>query len=135
MRLSRLILALLLATISFSSVQAEECVILLHGLAKSSASMEKMAKELKEAGFAVVNFGYPLTEGPIEALSNPVIKDALSLCPDGNRAHFVTHSLGGMKDHITVPVSHPFLMQDREVVRQTIHFLKYGQFHELEDAR
>lgn len=55
--------------------------------------------------------------------------------PDDGKVAVEYTKLGGMKDHITVPVSHPFLMQDREVVRQTIHFLKYGQFHELEDAR
>ena len=40
-----------------------------------------------------------------------------------------------MTDHITVPVSHPFLMKDEEVIRQTIHFLKHGQFQETADLR
>ena len=64
------------------------------------------------------------------------LKDAVTVTKqdDGKVAVEFT-KLGGMKDHITVPVSHPFLMMDREVARQTIHFLKYGQFHEQEDAR
>jgi hypothetical protein len=40
-----------------------------------------------------------------------------------------------MSDHVTVPVSHPFLMNDDEVIRQTIHFLRYGQFWEEADRR
>ena len=218
--------------------EARDCVVLLHGLARSDGSMEEMAQSLEEAGFEVVNHDYPSTEYPIEELSLAAIRAGVSECPEGSRVNFVTHSLGGilvryyleyhdldnlgrvvmlgppnkgsqvvdamaevpgfellhgpaglqlgtdssslpnslgaadfevgiiagtrsinlilsqllpnpddgkvsvestklegMSDHITVPVSHPFLMKDEEVIRQTIHFLRYGQFQELADAR
>lgn len=37
----------------------EECVVPLHGLARSDASMEKVAVEHTEAGDRVLNHGYP----------------------------------------------------------------------------
>jgi hypothetical protein len=36
----------------------------------------------------------------------------------------------GMKQHIVVHASHPFLMKKREVMEQTAHFLEHGRFSE-----
>lgn len=36
--------------------------------------------------------------------------------------------LEGMNDFITLPVSHPFLMKDGEVIRQVIYYLRHGEF-------
>src|SRR5450756_2637498 len=36
--------------------------------------------------------------------------------------------LAGMTDHIVVRAAHPFLMRNRTAIRQTIHFLRTGQF-------
>ena len=223
----------------FPAVAAgQECVVLLHGLARSDGSMEEMAERLSENGFAVINHDYPSTDHPIEELSRSAIREAAAECPGGSKIHFVTHSLGGilvryyleyheldnlgrvvmlgppnkgsqvvdamaeipgfellngpaglqlgtepsslpnslgaadfevgiiagtrsinlilsqllpnpddgkvsvestklegMSDHITVPVSHPFLIKDEEVIEQTIHFLRYGQFWEEADRR
>ena len=218
--------------------RAQDCVVLLHGLARSDGSMEEMAEGLREAGFLVVNHDYPSTDYSIEELSRSVIREATSKCPKQSKVNFVAHSLGGilvryyleyhdldnlgrvvmlgppnkgsevvdamaelpgfyllngpagrqlgtgptsipnslgpadfevgiiagtksinlvlsqllpnpddgkvsvestklegMSDHLTVPVSHPFLMKDGEVIRQSIHFLRYGQFEETADGR
>ena len=45
----------ILVLFAVSAVHAEECVILLHGLARTAASMNSMAEALDEAGFSSVN--------------------------------------------------------------------------------
>jgi triacylglycerol lipase len=41
----------------------------------------------------------------------------------------------GMSDFLVVHVSHPFIMKHREVITQTIHFLKNGKFYRKEKHR
>ena len=36
--------------------------------------------------------------------------------------------LAGMSDHIVIHATHPFIMRNREVIRQTIQFLRAGAF-------
>lgn len=217
----------------FISVDAEskECVILLHGLARTEGSLSKMQMALNDAGFHTVNKGYLSTKHKVEKLSKDSITEALSFCPTAKKVHFVTHSMGGilvrqylstkkitnlgrvvmlgppnkgsqvvdklknapgfnlingpagmqlgtgklsvpnrigpanfevgiiagtrsvnlilstmlpnpddgkvsventklegMSDHISLPVTHPFMMKNDEVIDQVIYFLKYGIF-------
>lgn len=227
------VIALLTLFIS-SQLMANECVILLHGLARSDSSMKTMAKELSNTGYIAINYDYPSTDFPIEKLAEDAINDALSLCPQQTTIHFVTHSMGGilvrqylsqhtienlgrvvmlgppnkgsevvdtlhsvpgyelingpaghqlgtdilsvpnklgpadfelgiiagtrsinlilstmlpetddgkvtventkldgMKDHIALPVTHPFMMSNKTVIEQVIHFLKSGSFKKM----
>lgn len=208
-----------------------ESVILLHGLARRHQSMTTLEAALNEAGFYVINMGYPSTKQCIEKLASEAIKPALLKGPQGSTVHFVTHSMGGilvrqylsthtvdnlgrvvmlgppnqgsqvvdklknvfgfklingpaglqmgtaksslpnrlgpanfevgiiagyrsinwmlstllpgpndgkvtventklkgMKDHLTLPVTHPFMMKNKRVIQQVIHFLKHGVF-------
>jgi hypothetical protein len=210
---------------------ADECVILLNGLARSSSSFNKMESALKENGYYTVNYNYPSRKHSIEKLAKDSIDNALSQCPESSRVNFVTHSLGGilvrqylstgkidnlgrvvmlgppnkgsqvvdklkdipgfaflngpagrelgtdemsipnrlgpakfevgiiagtrsinpilssmlpdpddgkvsventklagMADHITLPVAHPFLMKNDEVIKQVVYFLQNGKF-------
>ena len=217
---------------------AQEHVVLLHGLCRSSRSMEPMRKALVQAGYSVTNVHYPSRHGTVEVLSETAIGPALEDCRRRGAAkvHFVTHSLGGilvrsyfarhpasdvgrvvmlgppnqgsevvdrlgscrrlfslvngpagqelgtsadslpnrlgspefcvgvvagnrsinwinsllipgsddgkvsvertmlvgMADHVVVPATHPFLMRKREVIRQTIEFLREGAFDRQE---
>ena len=75
---------------------SEECVVLLHGMARSDSSMNKMEKELKEAGYAVVNFDYPSTHHNIESIAKDYLPNAVAQCKPNVIINFVTHSLGGI---------------------------------------
>ena len=90
-----LVIALLM-TSTVNQANANECVILLHGMARSEQSMSKMAKELSKQGYSVVNYGYPSTSMPIERIAEEHLPIALEQCGKADQIHFVTHSLGGI---------------------------------------
>jgi triacylglycerol lipase len=78
---------------------AGECVIVLHGLARTSSSMDAMTEALTEAGFVAINIDYPSREYPIEELAPMAIGEGLVLCEAAGateKIHFVAHSLGGI---------------------------------------
>ena len=85
--------------LSAGLAQADECVVLLHGLMRSSMSMNKMQRELDDAGFVTVNIDYPSRDHTIEELAEIAVPEGLEACrefDDVERIHFVTHSLGGI---------------------------------------
>ena len=73
----------------------QACVILVHGLARSARSMNKMANALQRTRYNVVNLDYPSRHHPIEYLAENYFPPAIRQC--GNqKIHFVTHSMGGV---------------------------------------
>lgn len=86
-------LFLLLLIVFPLGVQAE-CIVLLHGLARSETSMFVMEETLSSFGYEVVNKGYPSTKEPIENLLG-MVGDAVADC-DSEPVNFVTHSMGGI---------------------------------------
>jgi triacylglycerol esterase/lipase EstA (alpha/beta hydrolase family) len=74
-----------------------ETVVLVHGLGRTPASMAVLAARLTEAGYRVVNFGYPSRAEPIEDLVARLGAELEQCCSDGlENVHFVTHSMGGL---------------------------------------
>ena len=84
-----------LLVLFFSSWANASCVILLHGLARTDASMKAMESALTDAGFYTVNVDHPSREHPVEELAQIAIEPALESCAD-DAINFVTHSLGGI---------------------------------------
>lgn len=226
------IIIFLFLIICASHIHASECVILLHGLARSSDSMEKMERSLSSEGYSVVNHDYASRKSTIQILAAEEIPAALGKCKPDEKINFITHSLGGivlrqylsthsienlgrtvmlgppnkgsqvtdklknvpgyklingpagmqlgtdvesvpvqlgraefevgiiagtksinlilsamlpnpddgkvsventkldgMADHITIPVSHPFIMKDARAIEQAVFFLKNGRFN------
>lgn len=72
-----------------------DCVILLHGLARSPASLWPMELALDRAGYRVVRPGYPSTEATVGELAMDVLPKAMASCGDAT-THVVTHSMGGI---------------------------------------
>ncbi|WP_440876819.1 esterase/lipase family protein [Thalassotalea sp. PLHSN55] len=225
-----IIVVIILAVFS-QTVAAKDCVILLHGLAKSDRDMKKLTQVLTREGFLAVNYDYPSRKDSVENLANNAIGLALESCKQTDKVHFVTHSMGGilvryylsehvienlgrvvmlgppnngseaadayqdfpgfsaiagpaglqlgtgdmsitnkigsakfelgiiagtrsvnlvlsailpgkddgkvtvestklagMTDHISMPVTHPFMMKNSKVIDQVLHFIKHGQF-------
>lgn len=220
-----------------AAAQAKECVVLLHGLARTADSMTTLEERLVEEGFTVVNVDYPSTQHPIETLAGLAVGEGIAECArrSATRIDFVTHSMGGilvrmylkankrddigrvvmlgppnqgseivdalkdltvfellngpaglqlgtgpadipkalgpvdfelgviagtqsinlllstllpgdndgkvsvestkverMKDFVALPTTHPLMMRNQAVIDQTLHFLRHGQFKELE---
>lgn len=81
------------------SAHASECVILLHGLARTSLAMHRMERMFERYGYQVANIDYPSRDHRIEELAPMAIGSGLEQCnsrPGVSSIHFVTHSLGGI---------------------------------------
>jgi pimeloyl-ACP methyl ester carboxylesterase len=93
LRLRRLLTAIGLAAATPAAAQTD-CVVLLHGLARSEVSMIAVQEILQRRGYLVVNDGYPSREASIGDLVDEV-GSAVARCGD-RRVHFITHSMGGI---------------------------------------
>ena len=76
------------------SGSGDEVVILLHGLSRTPRSLRVLQEALLQAGYGVMNHGYPSTREPIASLVARVGRK-VAACGE-RRVHFVTHSLGGI---------------------------------------
>ncbi|MEM9798107.1 MAG: alpha/beta hydrolase [Pseudomonadota bacterium] len=99
MRLLRLVLAWFCALSCLAipvRAEAPDCVILLHGLARSDASLLLMEQALEGEGFTVVNRDYDSTSETVQTLAQATIPPSIDACGTAPTVHFVTHSMGGI---------------------------------------
>jgi triacylglycerol lipase len=84
-----------------------ECVVVLHGLARSSRSMSRLVERLSDAGFLVDSLDYPSTREPFDelvaGLTGAVEHDSAT-CP---KIHFVGYSLGALLVRAYLQRTHP----------------------------
>lgn len=80
------------------AMNASEHVIVLHGLARSPASMARMSYALEKAGFSIANVSYPSRSGSVHDLAERTVAAALDsdAARRADRIHFVAHSLGAI---------------------------------------
>lgn len=88
--------ALALAVAVPARSSTDDKVVILHGLARSAASMSKMEAALQAAGYRTCNIDYPSTRYPIEELAERFVAPAVAQCAPRGTVHFVTHSMGGI---------------------------------------
>ena len=85
----------LLALLFAATTARADCVVLLHGLARTEASLVVMEQALLAQDYRVVRPGYPSTSETVQELAGEVVPQAMATCGD-ETVHFVTHSMGGI---------------------------------------
>lgn len=93
--LARMWKALATVLILLPTVVQADCVVLLHGLARTEASLHRLESALTRAGYRVINEGYPSTTEPIAALVTNYVGPQIARC-GVEKVHIVTHSMGGI---------------------------------------
>ena len=91
-----------------SEQQAQGGVVLLHGIVRTSRSMNAMEKALKASGFATLNLGYGSRRKSLGRLASeihPAILDFAGAI-DGP-IHFVGHSMGGLLARVYLATHRP----------------------------
>jgi hypothetical protein len=85
-------------SVGYTGDDSGRCVVLLHGLARTSSSMSNLGDALRKEGYSVALVDYPSRNHPIQVLSNLAVDTGVQSCrKNGNtRIYFVTHSLGGI---------------------------------------
>ena len=81
-----------------SAFAAQECVILLHALARTTHSMTPMATYLRQSNYIVINQEYPTTKKSIKTLADEDLSAMVNQCEryKPSKINFVTHSIGGL---------------------------------------
>ncbi len=84
--------------LSSAVIDSGDCVVALHGLARSAASMDKLVGALADTGYLVANIDYPSRKETIDALAQSAVKSGIDACEQqgAKKIHFVSHSMGGI---------------------------------------
>lgn len=91
-----LLLTLLPTLPARAQAVASDCVVLLHGLARSDASLLVIEEALQARGYRTANSDYDSTAGTVETLAATALPAVMARCDGAPRVHFVTHSMGGI---------------------------------------
>lgn len=78
--------------------EREEMVVVLHGIAKTSASMKPVEDILHKEGYNTLNITYPSTVKNLDGIAQSLRENTFNaeIWKDYNKIHIVTHSMGGL---------------------------------------
>lgn len=78
-------------------VNKSDYVVMLHGIVRTSKSMNQFARYFENRGYHVVNINYPSTKHTVEELAEQVFQEITEKCVDKNKKiNFVAYSMGSL---------------------------------------
>ncbi len=86
---------LALALLLLPGLARAECIVFLHGLARSEYSFAVMEQVMRLEGYDTVLPSYASTSADVETLVQRTLPEALAECGQ-QTTHFITHSMGGI---------------------------------------
>ncbi|MEE9411806.1 MAG: alpha/beta hydrolase [Methylococcales bacterium] len=91
-------LVIVIINLASASAVANQCVILLHGLGRTSASMSTLENVLENNKYFVANIDYPSRHKTIQVLAKQAVTEGVQQCQSNHSSviNVVTHSLGGI---------------------------------------
>jgi len=91
-------LLFLMSALTAAAAPSPDTVVLLHGVGMGPWTMRPLATTLRQAGYHVVNVGYPSRTLTLEQLASDYLPAQLQAagCGSAARLHFVTHSMGSI---------------------------------------
>ncbi|KQP41816.1 hypothetical protein ASF34_08710 [Methylobacterium sp. Leaf106] len=73
-----------------------EGIVLLHGIARRSASLGRMERAFRAEGYRTLNLDYPGRKATIQTIVEGAAPQVTAFASGLRRLHFVTHSMGGL---------------------------------------
>jgi len=82
--------------------------VLLHGIARTSKSLNKLERAIQERGFATLNIDYQSRKKPLDVLAADIHPAIVTFAESiGGPIHFVAHSMGGLLTRVYVARHRP----------------------------
>ncbi len=96
MRQYFIILLLLVMPTNLFAANEGDYVVMLHGIARSSAHMKPLAEYLEHEGYEVINLDYPSTKYSLEELVEQINNELSPKLTKDKPVHYVGYSMGGV---------------------------------------